>query len=151
MVSTLLIACLSHFSSGKAAPGFFYYVSDPGQTFANPNPLQYPYSFYLGINPYVYSQPHPVQHYHVPAPLPQKGCTNYLGFTVPCYVGGSSVLIEDPTLSVVPPMDNVVNIAEDITADTKSDAEVSPAIIEVRSVELEDSGKIEGDGEVDLL
>ena len=148
MVSTFLIASLSQFSSGKAAPGFFFH---PGQTFANPNPVQYPYSSYFGINPYIYSPPLPAQHYQVPIPFPQKGCTNYLGFAVPCYVGGSSVLIENPTASIPPLMDNAANIAEDITPDTKSDVDASPAIIEVRSVELEDNEKVEGEGEVDLL
>ena len=148
MVSTILIASLSQFSSGKAAPGYFFH---PGQTFANPNPVQYPYSSYFGVNPYIYSYPVPVQHYQVPIPFPQKGCTNYLGFTVPCYVGGSSVLIENPAAPMVPLMDNVENIAEDIAPNTKSDVDVSPAIIEVRSVELEDNEKVEGEGEVDLL
>ena len=148
MVSTILIASLSQFSSGKAAPGYFFH---PGRTFANPNPVQYPYSSYFGVNPYIYSYPVPVQHYQVPIPFPQKGCTNYLGFTVPCYVGGSSVLIENPAAPMVPLMDNVENIAEDIAPNTKSDVDVSPAIIEVRSVELEDNEKVEGEGEVDLL
>ena len=147
-MSAFLIASLSQFSSGKAAPGFFFH---PGQTFANPNPVQYPYSSYFGINPYIYSHPLPVQHYQVPIPFPQKGCTNYLGFAVPCYVGGSSVLIENPTASIPPLMDNTANIAEDIALDTKSDVDASPAIIEVRSVELEDNEKVEGEGEVDLL
>ena len=48
-------------------------------------------------------------------------------------------------------MDNAANIAEDITPDTKSDVDASPAIIEVRSVELEDNEKVEAEGEVDLL
>ena len=148
MVSTFLIASLSLYTSGKAAPGYFFH---PGQTFANPNPVQYPYSSYFGINPYIYSHPLPVHHYQVPIPFPQKGCTNYLGFAVPCYVGGSSVLIENPTASIPPLMDNAANIAEDITPDTKSDVDASPAIIEVRSVELEDNEKVEGEGEVDLL
>ena len=148
MVSTFLIASLSQFSSGKAAPGFFFH---PGQTFANPNPVQYPYSSYFGINPYIYSHPLPVQRYQVPIPFPQKGCTNYLGFTVPCYVGGSSVLIENPAASITPIMDNAASVAEDITPKTKSDVDVSPAIIEARSVELEDNEKIEEEGEVDLL
>ena len=148
MVSTFLIESLSLYTSGKAAPGYFFH---PGQTFANPNPVQYPYSSYFGINPYIYSHPLPVQHYQVPIPFPQKGCTNYLGFAVPCYVGGSSVLIENPTASIPPLMDNAANIAEDITPDTKSDVDASPAIIEVRSVELEDNEKVEGEGEVDLL
>ena len=148
MVSTFLIASLSQFSSGKAAPGYFFH---PGQTFANPNPIQYPYRSYVGINPYIYSHPLPVQHYQVPIPFPQKGCTNYLGFAVPCYVGGSSVLRENPAAPIAPLMDNAASIVEDITPDTKSDVVVSPAIIEVRSVELEDNEKVEEEGEVDLL
>ena len=148
MVSTFLIASLSQFSSGKAAPGFFFH---PGQTFANPNPVQYLYNSYFSINPYIYSHPRPVQHYQVPIPFPQKGCNNYLGFAVPCYVVGSSLLIENPAASIAPLMDNIACITEDITPDTKSDVEVSPAIIEVRSVELEDNEKMEEEGKVDLL
>ena len=131
MVLALLVTSLSHLSAGKAAAGFLNY---PGQTFANPSPSQYPFSSYLDIHPYVYSHPLPVRNYQVPTPFPETGCIHYLGFTVPCHVGGSSVLTEDPAASLAPPVDSVSNIVEDITADTKSDVDASPKINEVRSL-----------------
>ena len=135
MVVTLLIASLSNLSAGKAAAGF---LNHPGQTFSSPNPFQYSFSPGFGLNPYGYPHPLSFRHYQVPTPFPEKECTHYSGITVPCHVGGSAVLVEDPVAPKAPHVDNVSTIAKDITADTKSDVDASPTIIEVCSLRLED-------------
>jgi hypothetical protein len=125
-----LIASALRFFRASTIAGFFYHVTDPEQ----PLTTTYPYPYFYNVAPITYNA--------VPAVQPYvSGCTNYLGLTVPCYIGGAPV-----ALSAVPEV-----VAE---ADQGADPELAgedvnirqdvPAIVEARK--KRNAEAINGDG-----
>ena len=113
----------------KADPRFSYYV--PGVEQSHDIPISYRVPGYHASVPLLYNNFPFIQQYapQLPVVFPPSyinTCTNYLGFSVPCNLGGVSVTLPEITPVAVVDSDDSVNFqgSDELSGDDSSIIEV---------------------------
>ena len=108
-----LVVSLGQLDLNKADPRFSYYV--PGAEQSLDIPISYRVPGYQPPVPLFYNNFPLIQQYNTPQfpvvfpPFYLNPCTNYLGLSVPCNVGGLSVTVPEVTPVAMVDSDDSVN------------------------------------------
>ena len=124
-----LVVALGQLGINKADPRYFYYL--PGADQSHNIPISYSTPRYHAPFPLLYNNVPFMQQYtpQLPVVFPPSylhTCTNYLGFSVPCNVGGVSVAVPQVPPVAMVDSDDSVNFqgSEELSGEDSSIIEV---------------------------